>query len=1145
MKLERIDLHDAPGLPDGLAPLALEPGLVVIVGPNGSGKSTLARAVRALLWPEEVIFAGRLSSHWRHAGKAHDASAFAEHVTWDSEPSCTIPPKAAALARFGIRSLLADADGSDRDMAREVARALAGGLDLDEAAAAFDHKLRWTARSPVAKGLTDGKRRVKEARRVATSLAGKEPRLVELDILIEEALDASGRLEAAKQLREWLRTRAERAELDRRRFSPGLERLVGDEVERSAELAAAVAKAHEEQRRTMEAIEAAKEEIASAAFDGDPPPEEELEAWQGRIDKIEGAATRVVDLRQTSASAAERRDEAAAGVLENDGSVEPGREELRELSERIAGLHGARAIAESIRSAEGIWADWAEGAAETGPLREAVDGLRRWLRAPDGESCETSAPPRVLAWTLILAGLACLAAAFLLPAPWLASGLGLSGAGIALLLWARPRARPRAGSPSTAGATYRAELQGSEFAPPSWERPRVEEHLRELERQYDTGVLATRARQHLEEVRRRGSAAERDLGEADAAHAAAAAAAGVRAECADFGSLVQVQALVRWLEARSDHADRELELLSAEAILAEELAACAEWLAPLGHAEVADAPAARAAVRGVERRRTAHRSARRSFEQATAALEVRAKESEELEGRLDMLWERSGVERDDHAGLARRVEEHAQRCDHVQRVRESDQAVEAARIRFVEAAELPALVDREPESVAAQEVEGWIVELEEEAERLGGWREERGGLKKELELAAQGEEMADAIAALRSAERAAAEDRDRALEDALARMLIEQVRTHHASSHPPAHWRRARELFARFTHDQWRLELDSDGRFCAVDVAADRRRSLDELSDATRIQLLIAARFAALESLEGETIRVPICFDEALSTTDPARFKAIAAALLELVADGRQLLYFTADPTEAAQWCAACAELSAPAPQVINLDAAAAAGGEWGASLPATPVPDAPVPRPGDATPEEYAELLRVGVPDGAASPSSWHLFFVLFDELEALAACLRLRCQRLGHWRTARERGCTPAALPPSLAQRVDARLALLEALARLWNVGRGRPVRWEDVRDCEAVSTSFIDQARELLTEHARDPAAYLDAVRSLKSFRSAKAAELSEHLRSVGCICDEPSLAPDEILRRCLEEAPEATAELGPESAGSLVEWVLDLL
>src|SRR5690606_20666659 len=119
-------------------------------------------------------------------------------------------------------------------------------------------------------------------------------------------------------------------------------------------------------------------------------------------------------------------------------------------------------------------------------------------------------------------------------------------------------------------------------------------------------------------------------------------------------------------------------------------------------------------------------------------------------------------------------------------------------------------------------------------------------------------------------------------------------------------------------------------RFGAVDLRAGeggRRLALDQLSTGTRAQLLIAARLAFALTLEAavadegeELATLPFVLDEALTTSDPERFAQVAGAVLDIVETaGRQFVYLSARPEDAAMWREAAAARPGDPLTVIEL----------------------------------------------------------------------------------------------------------------------------------------------------------------------------------------------------------------------------------
>jgi hypothetical protein len=456
---------------------------------------------------------------------------------------------------------------------------------------------------------------------------------------------------------------------------------------------------------------------------------------------------------------------------------------------------------------------------------------------------------------------------------------------------------------------------------------------------------------------------------------------------------------------------------------------------------------------------------------------------------------------------------------------------EAARAFVVRQGQLPQLAERAVEEVAEAEVRAWLEAAGAVANTLSSLDQERGGLAQQLADARRGSSFADALARVHAAEEQIAAAHGRAAEDALALMLLDEAKEQHTAEHAPRLLRRAQERFAAFTQQAFLLEVGSDGSFRARASATGEQLTLEQLSDGTRIHLLLAARLAAIEEAEaGSPLGpLPLCLDEVLATTDPMRFRQVAAALFAVVGAGRQIVYLTAGPAEAGQWRLAARELGVDEPTFVDLAVLRGLPADWGGALPAAPGTPEPLPELEGLSAEQCARVLGVAAPDGFAEWQSWHVFYLLHDDRDALRESMRRRIVTLGHWDAAnRER------LPGA---GWSLRLGLLREVGRLWRIGRGRPVGWDDVMASGAVSPIYEERMRGLLAEHARAARSFLDSLRSgaLERFRKDKIDMLEATLRERGCLVDDEPLAQDEIVRRALATGGDA----------GFVEWIAGLL
>jgi hypothetical protein len=279
-------------------------------------------------------------------------------------------------------------------------------------------------------------------------------------------------------------------------------------------------------------------------------------------------------------------------------------------------------------------------------------------------------------------------------------------------------------------------------------------------------------------------------------------------------------------------------------------------------------------------------------------------------------------------------------------------------------------------------------------------------------------------------------------------------------------------------------------------------KSPAELSDATRVQLLLAARLAFASQVD-RTARLPLFLDEVLTTTDPERFVAVTRSLLLFARDeGRQTVYLTANPADVVQWNRVLeGEGCAPATAIELADLRAMASGVGTRSdLEVPPLAEVPVPAGTDA--ESYGELLKVPRVDLLGPPTALHLFHLLRDDLDLLYRLLVSRVRTVGQWRRLADGGGGATLVGIDAAARISALADVAEAFFDASRVGRCRPIDTGVLRDA-GVSEVWIDKLQSLLDELGGDPARLLAALESTrddprtKGFRANVRERLRQHL------------------------------------------------
>ncbi|MFZ4580328.1 MAG: hypothetical protein ACOYOB_18245 [Myxococcota bacterium] len=1120
MWVRSIDLREAPGLPDGARLLDLKSGINVVVGPNASGKSTLSRAIRSTVWPSAASQSVWAVSAWVDAKGERRANLLYGRATWTPDSPALPPPEAAGAYELGIRTLLS-ATAADTDLGNRIAVELAGGYDLDLARKSF--AASETPGNGTRRALDDANKTARTAEAATDTWVNQEQTLEKVVDALELARAAQKQLGVARHVAELVRTRAElagrHAELSC--FPAGMDRLRGDEAERLETLGSNLGRWRrqvDDLGHELDQIDAALRQSPLSA----EPTAVDLEAFRKGAEAIGDTERRRDEAHAAAAEAARKAQTLRNAVWATDAPterIEPGM--LDGLDKASSECDRAKAAAVGAGEYHAAWLSHVTTGKREDPdrLHGAILSLREWLRSPTPSVVAGSWPPW-LVWTLLGLGVVLALPAALLGA-WALALVGLLvGAGLGL--WATQRRMRQAGAVEPdRRARWQEHARSYGVVLAKWDEAAVldalqgrEAALHDVEQARRVAVEIRRAEDRVALAGDRSRQAETTLDRVRGELRLAPALAGL-------ALAQQARSLAAWVEAEAvvAGASERHRNLARQAV--DGLAGLAQAHAPYlaGRIGALDSAArATAEISGLSESVAGLGTLRARREGKTAELgrletEVRAGEAEhrkvlveagladspdELPTRLEVLpaWKAACVSRDDLDRRAARLQ--------------AELEAEGA------AAQLD--IDLHALDVAASEI--LVQKLERQGAQVEELSRQEGELNNELARARQGHTIEDAAVRLAETTAALQKERDRAIADALVRLVLDDAQRTQEATHAPPVLDRARTWFGRFTRHGWRLEVDQTGKFLAVDERTQARRSLEELSDATRIQLLLAARLAALEQYEATSGPLPLCLDEVLSTTDPVRFAEIGGALLELANAGRQILYLTADRSEVAYWQQVCTAHGAPPPHVIDLGDPQPRDLPEGVTL-SLPQRSA-VPEPGQDDADAYARRLGVHAPDGHRPVEAWHLAWLMPDQLPLLHACLVQGLDSVGPWRAVRLLGRGLPGVDEAAARRVDVRASLLGAVLDAWRTGRGRPVTWPEVLASGAISDTFVERVQALIGSHGHNPRAFLQAVSELARFRQSAVDALQKHLIDMGALDERPIATADEVVRRAVFDA-----------------------
>jgi len=1126
LRVAEIEVRRTPGIPSGFRITDLSPGLNLVYGPNASGKTTTARVIQGLLWPDALpdgwsraAFGGALhlgNEQWRIGFDAGHATYQRNGV--DTDPlRVAVPDDHRDRYLLSLHDLLREEDAGG-PLAEVILRESAGGYDVPRAIATLGYRAtppRGGRPPDVVERVRAAQQAVRATREGYERLRREEARLDELHEQRQQAVAAG---ERAALLEQALAHAAARRALDEARerlaaFPEVLARLHGDEAERLERIDASLTAARQRRVTAALALERAEADARETGLtDHELPPGlverlrrhyADLQDLAAEVRQAEHAYQKALDLR----AEARRRIDPALGdeqvaALDRDG-LSAYVQATDELARWLAAEQAQREVQAWIGSAKPV--------EDLQRLQQGIGLLGQWLRTPashDREDQAGSIRAGVAAAILVTAEGALLG---LLVHPAL---LVLAVVGVALLVVIRRR-------PATSDAAAIAENIQREFLrldlgrPAAWETEEVEKLFDQLivrlrdavleheraqrwagldQRREEIAIARRQVETRREEIRRRyGLTVDGDM-----------------ARLALLASSVAA-----WQRVNDEVAAQENARNLASARFRQSLARLNGELERFGYPAAVDLPTAAGYLEELATRVERLRDATDQAERARQALEDATREIARLEDERRALLEPLGLAAADPRPLYEwlRILD-----DYRAAVRAVDDAEAVLRAAAGALADHPDLLEA-AEDVLRQELYQQQVraaELDTITREIGDIEGRIRDARRQQNLERALAEQDDALAALR-----AAREREYAL--AAGAVLGEFVQERTRDGTRPRVFHRAREIFASITRGRYHLEFqdESPPAFRATDTGTGMGQSLEELSSATRLQLLMAVRLAFIEEAEHGP-RLPLLLDETLGNSDEQRARAIIDATIEICRAGRQVFYFTAQHDEVGKWRAILRE-HPDLPHAVH-DLSEIRGLADFERLPlADPVPlRTSVPAPGDMTREEYGRALRVpGIDPLTAHIGGVHLWYVVTD-LPTLHRLLEHGIATWGQAENLAARGVLDTLLgDPAVYQRAAARARVLATVLDAVRVGRGKPVDRAVLLDSGAISATFIDRVTDLARDLGGDAKAIVAALRDrvIPGFQQRKLDELYTYLVEQGYLDERERLSPEQIRTEAL--------------------------
>lgn len=1149
MKLTHVHLRYAPGLSKGLPRVDVGDGLTFIVGPNASGKSTLARTMRLVFWsvanPPSIDASVRVTNASGHVLSTEIQSGHAS----TSLRQTAMEESTGKLYKLGLAELLQDGHQSDQEFAARLQTELHGGVPV--AQIREDIRSGQTHYRAPSNALKSAKSQVRDAERQNLSLLSNEKKAQHLQREREKAEDARSTVEAIDMLIRALDVNAERNELrgELATYPQALERLRSDDVDVKRGLETRLQNArrtHDEQHRTLS--------ILTAACDRIEPEWKTLTVESVDVgESIRSALVKATDDVRDAEAMKERQNDRIQSA-ENKvfgGPVERPIDAAtkEELKSTIDALRDSEASLQAFSEMRGFF-DAVDDGAERNEARvqQQVDALRLWLRTPKTPSGIQGG------WRVLVAAISALAVAAVIYVAmyngpreaqgWAILALSALAAAFSIWQWIHMRQATAHHAMERERAQNAARQAGVGLS--TWSDETVSGTLHQAEYVLVQCREVERVRQRRNEIGANQREAASRYAHAQTALEEIAVRTGVLPHILTLEAAEVFHRTEAWLAAEAAYDEAVSIVKHVEEKRAHYAQKWGQWLQKHGLETHAERVGEDAVISLARRQLAELRALVAKIEHADATMTREDQLVDDAVDDMQALRDRLGEWFASEAKLEHAIAQSVRR----QEIKQQLASTEPRHVRVM--SELQEVVgylvaaglldknaapeDGEIHTDALQQVRRADIErtrrdFEADAERLNDLIEEVARLRERLEHARRGSILEDAYAARAQAEENSGAQAERRgmlkLEEMMLRWSVKQADGAGASESLDD----ADRWLRRFTYGRFGLRLSMEGDLVGHDVEAGEDRALSELSDATRVQALLAARLVAIRDAEAEGEPLPIVLDEVFSTTDPERFEAIAGALSELVRDGRQIIYLTADPGEYARWVNLRERAHLVEPHVQWLgDLESDARSEDAVHGVAIPE-HRPVPAPEGRSAEEYAKLLALTPPRMEQRVEEWPLLWLLPNSLDAVHAAMTQRLVSSGQVLSlTASLGDTQVwgestNVSADLSARLRRRAQMLRAMQERWARGVSRPFRWADVETSEMVTDAFQDRVLRLFKEQANDPETFIESVGNLPRFQSARRDGLREHFEVQGILAQAAPATVEELREQALRTVDSA--------------------
>ncbi len=1128
--IDRLNLRSAPGLPDGLDEFQFKPGLNILFGPNASGKTTTARAMKTLIWLSRYSRSPELVLDGSYRVNDDDYSVIWERGYMEIQKNrqkadvldLPIPDK-VSMYDLSVTDLLSS---SDEDFASIIWQGVMGGLDLQKAAANL--KVSYdlpTKRIAQFKEFDQAQSEVRKIRQEQQNLFAQQNDLQQKRRELKQAKTALEKAECIKALRKirQLELERDRQATEKNTLPQVLDHLTGEEARQLQKQEVALRSKRQEKDSLKKKIEEYREELRKLGLPESGVSKVKIGHWNEQLGELERKQSEGKELKK-------QLQEAKTGLESIKGEykwdINP--EQLRFTSDHIEDLadwtrrwyteeQELSKLTYTIEQLE----QTTTPEFSSSELNQGITELTRWLKELKPE--QEAHVPLKFAWGVLAAVvLSGIAAPFSMTASW----IGLAIAVVILLIGLFQKRKQ---------GTERADIYRQEYErtglpePDLWDTDEVAQLLDNLIKRRTEAEKQESKLEELEKLKAQSSHIRNKLSNLENEREKLLEVTGLAPkQRSEVTLLIMVEALRRIKEysERIDQLKPKLndlnqEFQSLQSYLKDEFGAYMST--DYSEKEL------KHVFEDIKNRNQRHDALLKDIEQAEARLEKLHEEQTDIEAEIQELCDKTGCDNSEQVELLlQNFERNRQLRD---KINELNARIEAA---WKEVQQKPVYED-----LWADKDERQLTELQEEFEIQGREAEKLQEEIHRIETLIRKEQQEQRLEEAHAAAEQAADKLRGVRRDFLNRHIKHLVMDHILSQHRqesyPKVFQAAAGYFRRFTGGNFTLDMAQDGQgFRAVETTRNRGLGLEQLSSGTRVQLLLAVRMAFIQHQE-HGVALPLFADELLAVSDNTRAEAIVSSITEMVSEGRQVFYFTAQEEEVGRW----KEVIEPEIHILS-EHTPEVGVGWEREVPELRL-DRNIPEPKTADYEAY--LLQLDLPkfDPLVQSRGEIPVWMLLDDPQLLYHCLKYGLDRWGKleaWLQSE----TPL---PELTE--NKRVTLLKLgkfisqVLQLYRKGRPYPVSFSDLKEANLVSANQEEGVYSLIEEVKGHPEELVRRVSGVNGVGKKRKEEIEEFLISEGYLPSDEKLSAEELELEISRLAVQAGVEHN-RRLGTIIDRIL---